>query len=350
MRESRSYIATPPGATIKEMIEERKFSQKEFAVRMGLSEKHVSKLINGEVQLTQDVAYRLEMVLGVPAKFWNNLESIYREKLERIKEENGMDRDKVLSRQYPYSQMAEQGWVPQTRDSFERVVNLRKFFEVSRLDILEEESFNRIACRRLGFSEKADYALRAWSQQARLEARNIDTGNINLKRLKSELPFFRSMTSENPMLFCPQLKEILSDCGVAIVFLSHIGGSFLHGATFIDGKKIVMALTVRGKAADRFWFSFFHEIAHILLGHINREEGIGEKEEKEADEFAKNILIPSSDFDCFVNKEDFSVRAVSKFAYSISIDPGIVVGRLQKENYIGYDCLNDLKVKYEISK
>ena len=78
---SRCIIATPPGATIKEQLKDRGMSQKEFAARMDMSEKHISKLINGEVQLTPEVAVRLEMVLGVPAKFWNNLEAIYREKL-----------------------------------------------------------------------------------------------------------------------------------------------------------------------------------------------------------------------------------------------------------------------------
>ena len=77
MVRSRSIIATPPGATIKEQLNDRGMSQKEFAVRIDMSEKHVSKLINGEVQLTPEVAVRLEIVLGVPARFWNNLESIY---------------------------------------------------------------------------------------------------------------------------------------------------------------------------------------------------------------------------------------------------------------------------------
>lgn len=81
MIRSKSYIATPPGATIKEQLKDRGMSQKEFAAKMNLSEKHVSKLINGEVQLTPEVAVRLEIVLGVPAKFWTNLEAIYREKL-----------------------------------------------------------------------------------------------------------------------------------------------------------------------------------------------------------------------------------------------------------------------------
>ena len=68
MLKSRTYIATPPGATIKEQLNDRAMSQKEFAIRMNLSEKHVSKLVNGEVQLTPEVAVRLETVLGVPAQ------------------------------------------------------------------------------------------------------------------------------------------------------------------------------------------------------------------------------------------------------------------------------------------
>ena len=95
MVRSRSFIATPPGATIREQLSDRGMSHKEFAVRMDMSEKHISRLINGDVQLTSEVAVRLEMVLGVPAKFWNNLEAIYREKLIKVEAENTMDKDEV---------------------------------------------------------------------------------------------------------------------------------------------------------------------------------------------------------------------------------------------------------------
>ena len=98
MERSRSYIATPPGATIKEQIIDRGMKQKEFAARMGMSEKHISKLINGEVKLTMDVARRLEMVLGLPAQFWCNLESIYREKLVKVNEENAMEYDMEIAK------------------------------------------------------------------------------------------------------------------------------------------------------------------------------------------------------------------------------------------------------------
>lgn len=85
MVKSRNFIATPPGATIKEQLLDRGLSQKEFAVR-------------------------LEMVLGVPAKFWNKLEATYREKLIKTNAENEMDADKELAKKLPYHEMSKNGW------------------------------------------------------------------------------------------------------------------------------------------------------------------------------------------------------------------------------------------------
>ena len=105
MIKSRTFIATPPGATIKEQLQDRGLSQKEFALRMGMSEKHISNLINGDVRLTPEVAFRLEMVLGIPAKFWNNLESVYRDKIIKANAENEMDADIELMKKFPYREM-----------------------------------------------------------------------------------------------------------------------------------------------------------------------------------------------------------------------------------------------------
>ena len=348
MVKSRSFIATPPGATIKEQLLDRGLSQKEFAMRMDMSQKHISKLINGEVQLTPDVACRLEMVLGIPAKFWNKLEATYREKLIKADNENKMDADKELAKKLPYHEMSKYGWVPETRNLNERVINLRKYFEVVSLEIILNTQLSKIACRRLSETEKSNLALLAWAQKAKLEARSIETSSINLNKLKKKIPEIRSMTTTDPADFCSKLVEILADCGIAIVFLPHIGGSFLHGATFYDGKKIVIGLTLRGKDADKFWFSLFHELGHVLYGHINQPEGTTDEDEHAADNYAKETLIPTAEFNEFTSQNDFSKEAIKSFAKKQNILCGIVVGRLQKEGFISYRCCNDLKIQYAL--
>ena len=123
MNQSKTYIATPPGETIKELLQD--MPQKEFAVRMNLSEKHVNRLINGDVQLTPDMAVKLEKVLAVPAAFWNKLEAIYRDKLTKVRDENTMENEIALAKQFPYSEMADLGWVPKVKGMEDHLIHLR---------------------------------------------------------------------------------------------------------------------------------------------------------------------------------------------------------------------------------
>ena len=348
MVRSRSYIATPPGATIKEQLNDRGMSQKEFSVRMDMSEKHISRLINGDVQLTPETAERLELVLGVPARFWNNLEGIYREKLLKIKAEESMDTDSEIVKLFPYNEMAKYGWVPKTSDTKERVVNLRKYFEVVDLSLLGDEQITKIACRRLGITEKSDLALMAWAQEAKIIARDIQTLPVDTKGLTSIVPEFKKMTLLQPTEFCPEMKKKLAYYGIALVFLPHLKGSFLQGASFYDGNKIVMGLTNRGRDTDKFWFSFFHELAHIILGHISKTGGLTKSDEDAADRWSRDELISKSDYDRFKRMSDYSKKSILLFAQNQGIAPGIVVGRMQKDHLIEHNLMNDLKEQIDI--
>lgn len=349
MIKSRTYIAIPPGATIKEQLSEMKMTQKEFAIRMDMSEKHISKLINGEVQLTSDVAERLEVVLGVPARFWSNLEAIYREKIAKVKAENEMDEDIIIAKNLPYNEMAKLGWVSVTNKPVERVANLRKFFKVVNLPVLENAHLNKIACRRLVITEKGDFALLAWANQVRILAENVKTAPIDIKKLSNSLFEIRKMTNQTPEQFEKQLKDLLASCGVALVFLQHLKGSFLQGATFLSGNKIVLGMTTRGENADKFWFSLFHELAHIILGHIGKAGEIDEQDEKAADFWACDILIPKTDLEKFLHFNKLSHQTICAFASDIGVAPGIVVGRLQFEKKIRFSDFNDLKEHYVIA-
>ena len=61
---------SPPGDTITDIIEEKGWNQQELAERLGMSEKHLSHLVNGKVPLTDDVARKLATVLGSTIGFW----------------------------------------------------------------------------------------------------------------------------------------------------------------------------------------------------------------------------------------------------------------------------------------
>ena len=280
MTNSRTYIAIPPGATVKEQLLNRGMSQKEFALRMDMSEKHISKFLNKDVILTTDMASRLEMVLGLPARFWNNLESIYREKLQLIKEENEMDEDKELIENYPYSQMAKLEWVETSENPLVKVKELRKFFEVVKLSIIDNNLLPGIVYKKHDTNNENYFSLITWTQKAKLEARSIKTKPINIDGIKDVIPNILNTESNN-------VVELLAEYGVALVVLPKFNNTKVHGATFLDNKKIVIALI----DDDNFYSNLFHEIGHILLGHINKDYIPDGNEERDAEAFSKSVLM-----------------------------------------------------------
>lgn len=281
MIKSRTFIAIPPGATVKEQLLNRGMSQKEFALRMDMSEKHISKFLNGDVILTIDMASRLEMVLGLPARFWNNLESIYREKLQLIKEENEMDEDKKLIENYPYSQMAKLGWVESSKNPLVKVKELRKFFEVVKLSIIDNNLLPGIVYKKYDTKNENYNSLITWAQKAKLEARIIKTKPINIDGIKDIIP---SILNTEPN----SVAELLAEYGVALVVLPKFNNTKVHGATFLDNKKIVIALI---DDDDNFYSNMFHEIGHIFLGHINKDYIPDGNEERDAEAFSKSVLL-----------------------------------------------------------
>ena len=290
MARSRTYIATPPGATIKEQLDDRGITQKEFAARMGMSEKHISKLINGEVQLTQETAARLEIVLGVPAKFWNDLEAIYREKLVKVNRENNMRDDIELAGKFPYHEMAKLGWVPDTTDKKEMANNLRRYFEIVDLSLLDNELITKIACRRLAVSDKDDLAIMAWVQEARLKAREQQTAQINIKGLAGAVQEIREMSALEGAEFFEKVKGILAEYGIALVLLPRLEGASLRGASFRDGNRMVISLTEETVESDKFKSDLLHEMAHIVLGHVGNNASTSARDEEDADKWAAAML------------------------------------------------------------
>ena len=74
---------SPPGDTILDILEEKNWTQSEFAGRAGYTTKHASQLLQGKAVITEDTALRLERVLGGSAEFWLSREAKYRQAIKR---------------------------------------------------------------------------------------------------------------------------------------------------------------------------------------------------------------------------------------------------------------------------
>jgi HTH-type transcriptional regulator / antitoxin HigA len=149
---------------------------------------------------------------------------------------------------------------------------------------------------------------------------------------------------KHPEQFLPQLIQVCSECGVALVIARAPEGCRASGATrFILPSKAMIVMSFRYRSDDHFWFTFFHEAAHLLL-HGEKalflEDGsdVTAEEEKEANEFASALLIPSGSKGEF-EQLNGAVKNILRFAVKEGISPGVVVGQLQHHGHLAHNRL-----------
>lgn len=336
-----SNLPIPPGEYLAEVISELGMNQAELAQRMGRPVQAISEIMSGGKAIVPETALQLERVTNVPAHIWTGLESQYRLLLARHQDEKHIEGQVALVADFPYKDLAKLRCVGDTRKAIERVRELCRFFGVDSLEQVRAVADYAPAFR-AGAGKASGNALAAWLRMATLQAMQIETEPFDRKQLQASIPELRKLTLVEPGVFQPALKKLLASLGIALVIQPHLPKTYVHGATYwLTPDKAVIVMTIRGKWADVFWFSFFHELAHVLK-HGKREtfleDGKPTKEradlEAEADAFAGETLIPPAAYSDFIAEGDYSKTAISRFAASIEIDPGIVTGRLQHDRLL----------------
>lgn len=101
--------SVPTGMVIKNYLEEYNISQKELSARTGVSEKHLSRVLNGKSRLTEELALKLEKIIpAIPASYWLNYETKYREALAREKAsmiQYSQEEQKIISKRFRFKKV-----------------------------------------------------------------------------------------------------------------------------------------------------------------------------------------------------------------------------------------------------
>lgn len=359
--------AVHPGATLQESLEKTGMNQIHLAERTGLSRKTINGIINGREPITHDTALQLEKVFRVPARFWVNMQANFDEATARLGERSRLEgaREWIKDCGIPYAELAKRGLVADTRDAIERVGATLRFFGVA-----SPEAFASIwgDCQKAYSYRKSDKvtnhfgAIAAWLRQGELEAEKLECAPFDKARLQASLQEMRAMS----LLSCEQFQRDLiarcAECGIALVFVPGIKGAPIYGATrWITPRRAIVQLSLRGKDDGNLWFTFFHELGHVLLHdksaiflELDKADS-NKQEEEEANDFAQNLLIPESEFSFFLKQSPgknaagfriISKKSIVEFAKRLSIPPGIVVGRLQRDEIIPHTHCNDLKQRF----
>jgi HTH-type transcriptional regulator/antitoxin HigA len=346
--------AVPPGEILAEALGERGMTQSELARRMDRPVKTINEIVNGKAAITPDTAIQLERAIGISARLWNGLEVQYREHLARARAEREMASLADWAKDFPTRELVRYGLIPENRSHTKgsKVGALLSYFGVSNAAAWERQWLAPGASfRESPTFAAAPKAIAAWLRWGELQAESVPTTPYDATTFRHAVEEFRRLTRRDPLLVIDRIQGLAAAAGVVIVLTPELQGTRLSGAArWLTPERALIQLSLRHKTDDQFWFSLFHEADHIFEGHkrdymdpAEPDERAASASERQANEFARNILIPSEEYSYLVAAGDFSETAIRTFADAKGVAPGIVVGRLQRDGHLARSHLNNLK-------
>ncbi len=342
---------SPPGNTIAQILREREMSTFEFAMEIEQSLDDVQALLDGRAPISIATARQLARVLGASVEFWMSRDCQYRDNAARLT----LNHKEWLS-ELPVGEMVKYNWMSAIPEPSMAIATCLRYFDVPSLSVWRtkyERLSDHYVFRKSNAAESRPAAVAAWLRQGEIEAAQIDCSNWDRELLETSLPRMRSLTKiKDPKVFIPKLQELCAKCGVAVVIVRAPSGCPASGATrFLPNGNALLQLSFRYLKDDHFWFSFFHEIGHLLLHgeagfFIEGDKSSDSPEERAANDFAADVLVPT-EFKDELMKLRADAHSVMKFAVHVGVSAGIIVGQLQHLEVIGHERLNHLKRSYK---
>lgn len=336
--EYNDKIAFHPGYYIKEIVEDSGLTQADFARRMDTTPKNLSILLKGEQAISLDIAMKLSRMLGTSVEYWLNLQKNYETLVAEFKLQEELQKEKEIFKLIDYNYFCKNFGLPELPRKTElQIEKVRSFLGIATLSVLQEKNLS--------------VSFRSYS--GKLSVSNIVNANIMVQiainiAIKTTAPVYNKKKFEDVItkvlnLTCDEtklvetLQEEFREAGVIFIALPNIRNSGINGATKKIGRNVMVMVNDRRGYADTFWFSLYHEIGHVINNDYQITFEEKNKTEDKADSYAEHMLVPEMEFRKFVDENQFDEESIRNFASKINRDPGIVLGRLQKEKKVAFN-------------
>lgn len=350
------FRAVHPTEIIKDEIKARSMTQKEFAERMGMQAPNVTRLLKGE-NLTLSIANKLEIALGIPADFWMRLQTQYDKDTRAINERTEAEQaaiiiENMLSSTLNLPEIYRRLRINTAMYVQEKLIKLEEFLGFNPLEIRNQEFAQQLSYN----YKKSDKSLvdeknqTTWLTLAYIESRkNIPEREFiqgNAKVAAEEI----AVKAHTGVLKEADINEILNRHGIAYTHVEKLEKTPIDAASInVEGHPAIIT-THRYNDMSRLIFNTLHELGHIEL-HMYKDNNevfvsgdsysSDSTKEREANEFAQNMLIDKKLWDSMMNSGPISgirlgniIERLKSLSKENKLDFNIVVWRWKYESHI----------------
>lgn len=330
---------------VQQFLSKYSLTQKEAAQITGFGEKNISRWASGRARPSESVSNILRLLLSDEEAFERLRRKDFSPHPEvsyplEVRQPDAEEREVLKALDYPT--LAKLRLVSPNRSPKERRTEICQL--VKSPDLLEAREkmtrgFEKMAAFKDTAQKSNPISAGLWSYLGEQKAAGITTRPYDRDKLHKAVKSLRELTQHPLDQVAGQVRDILANAGVALVFVPIMKGSALRGCTrLLTPSKALIIHGLKYRSLSQFWIILFHEIAHLLL-HIkfphdvfmDYEDQEQDDRENDADQWAYDTLASLDRELEFKSKHpEPSLQELRTYAEEIKVHPAIAAEILNK--------------------
>lgn len=326
------------GSFLKDYLEYNNISQSEFALRLGITQKHMNEILAGKQSITLNMAASIERLTNIPSNFIisvENKKTLVKELLDKYESEDKLKQ--IIKKDFCFNELKKNEWISFKDETsvFQSCIDILDF-----LNVRDFDAFEKLKDYTLFKKTGSDYnKLAIWIAHCDKLIVNQKVGvydRDNFSDIVNEL--IKESYKEDVNI--KNITNILNKYGIFFVCEKALLGTKVRGCFRVKGKTPTIYVTKNYNAKDSFYFELFHELGHCKSDYVVAQSKTiidgDDLREKRADEFAIKTMINNSDWNEII-KLNLNELDLLDYSRSKKICMSFIVGRLAKEGYIKYN-------------
>ena len=321
---------------LKDYLEFNNISNKDFANRIGITPKHLIEILNGESDISLNIAENVSLVTDIPIEYIIKVEQDYKieKRVELFLMKNNIRLIDYLQK-FQYKTLEKMNYLEYTdnNDKKEILKDILKF-----LRVYDPQKINELEPNNVYFKSNNDKKelLMLWLEKCYRESikqnvKEYDKDNIIL------LVKYIKECAKREKFDVKELVKEFNEKGIYLVIEPDLPKSKIRGAFRVNRDRPAIYLTLKHKRIADIYFALLHELAHCKTdfnkakaNSLISTDSENNEIEKRADNQAYNWMVDNDYYDKIKNDSNYDIDKEKNYPKAF------IVYRLASDNKISY--------------
>ena len=323
------------GLQLKEYLDFYNISNNDFSERIGTTSKNLIDIINGDVQLSQNMIYNISFITDIPVSYIENVELNYKfdNTINVFLEKNNLTIKEFINK-FSYKEFSKEYEVKFTDEKSDIWVakDILKYLRITNPELLYKQD------NTIFYKSKNDKPelLSLWLERCYKVVSNQKVGIYDKDNIEILVDYIRDCAKNN-IFNKEELIKKFNEYGIFLAIEKDLKGSKIRGAFKVLNDKPAIYITKKYNRYADIYFALLHELAHCKSDFNRAKSGSIVSTDDDTDLEDYELKADSTALNWMINDSLYNViKDNYKDIDSFDVIKSFFVYRLAKDNIIKY--------------